>query len=81
MKTITRAEKYLEVFANGSELGVWHIMNKARKKYARYLVENYGYSTHMAIQCSYIHGFDSWAYDYRKKCPVRETRTRASFGF
>lgn len=81
MKAITRTEKYMKALMDGRELGVWRLMSKARKKYARYLVENYGYSVHMAIQRAYIWGFDSWPYDYRNSCPVQETRTRASFGF
>lgn len=42
MKTITRTEKYVKALMSERELGVWQIMSKARKKYARHLVENYG---------------------------------------
>ena len=61
--------------------GVLVLLSKARKRYARYLVERYGYPVRLAIQHAYIFGFDAWPYDYRTDTCVREERSARSFGF
>lgn len=60
---------------------VWNRMLDNEKRYARYLVERYGYTVKMAIQTSFVHGFNAWPYDYRLGKVVREERTSDSFGF
>lgn len=52
-----------------------------RKRYARHLVEVYGWDCRMAIQRAYIFGYDSIPYSYKEKRPILETRTKKSFGF
>lgn len=78
MKTITRASKYLKA---GNLNNRWNMLSKVRKRYAKYLVKNYGYPVMIAIQQSYILGYDTWHYDYRSRECVHESRTRGSFGF
>ena len=68
------------LMAGGSLNEKWGLLCKWRKRYARYLVEKYAYPVNVAIERAYIFGFDSWAYDYRAGKPVRETRSRRSFG-
>lgn len=81
MKAETRVAKYIKALCEGREAAVWDIMSKPRRRYARYLVERYGYTTHMALQVAYIHGFDEWPYDYRSHSCAREGRAAKSFGF
>lgn len=86
MKTITRTGKYLHAVAEGRKDGTelvktWALCSKARKRYARHLVEVYGWDARMAIQRAYIFGYDFMPYNYKEKCPIMETRTKKSFGF
>lgn len=89
MKTTSRAFKYLAAcigegglpVSEGALLRTWGMLSKPRKRYASYLVKRYGYPVRFAIQQSYIHGFDSWPYDYREHHMVRETAEPKQFGF
>lgn len=78
-----------QVFARGSrrEKGRYgacedvELCSKAHKRYARHLVEVYGWDARMAIQRVYIFGYDFMPYSYKEKRPIMETRTKKSFGF
>lgn len=74
---ITKTVKYLQADNLAERFA---LLSKSEKRYARYLVERYGYSASMAIQTSYIHGFDAWPFDYRNDRMVRETCLPAIFG-
>ena len=79
---ICRAVRYACTVGGPRRLGgVWELLSKARKRYARYLVERYGYPVRLAIQHAYVFGFDAWPYDYRADTCVREERSARSFGF
>lgn len=86
MKTITRTGKYLHAIAEGRKDGTelvrtWGLCSKPRKRYARHLVEVYGWDVRGAIQRAYIFGYDFMPYSYKEKRPIMETRTKKSFGF
>lgn len=76
---IRRTQTYAACDCNINK--VWNRMWDNERRYARYLVKRYGYTVKMAIQTSYILGFDEWPYDYRLRKVVREERTADSFGF
>lgn len=78
MKTTTRAFKYLKA---GNLNNRWNMLSKVRKRYANYLVKQYGYPVVIAIQQAYIFGYDAWPYDYHSRECVHESCTRGSFGF
>lgn len=78
MKTITRAEKYIKA---GNLNNQWALCSKARRAYAKHLVADYGWPVGLAVQHAYIHGYDSWAYDYRAGHAVKDERKASSFGF
>lgn len=81
MKTTTRAFRYLKAAQGPHSLSEsWKLLSKPRRRYARYLVERYGYPVKLAIQQAYIFGFDAWPYDYRAGRSVREERTAKDFG-
>ena len=74
MKTITRTGKYLHAIAEGRKDGMelvraWALCSKPRKRYARHLVEVYGWDVRGAIQRAYIFGYDSIPYSYKEKRP------------
>lgn len=86
MKTITRTGKYLHAVVEGRKDGTellktWELCSKARKCYARHLVEVYGWNVRGAIQRAYIFGYDFMPYSYKENRPIIETRTKKSFGF
>ena len=86
MKTITRTGKYLHAIVEGRKDGTelvrtWELCSKPRKRYARHLVEVYGWNVRGAIQRAYIFGYDFMPYSYKEKRPIMETRTKKSFGF
>lgn len=63
MKTTTRAFRYLKAAQGPHSLSEsWKLLSKPRRRYARYLVERYGYPVKLAIQQAYIFGFDAWPY-------------------
>lgn len=79
MDSITRMAKYLKAKTTADR---WALLSKPRRRYARHLVEDYGYAVAIAIQTAYIFGYQAWQYDYRAGgALVREGRTAASFGF
>ena len=77
MKASTRALKYVKA---GNLVGRWRLLSKARKAYAKYLVERYGYTAHMAIQSAYIFGYDPYPYDHRARRCVMEEFEPEHFG-
>lgn len=76
MKTMTAAERYLKA---GNLQERWDLLCAWRKRYAAHLVREYGYPVHLAIQQSYLFGYDKWPYDYRSKCGTTETVPRSRF--
>lgn len=70
MRVTTKAAKLLRA-ANLNEQ--WNLLGKQRKKYAAYLVKRYAYPVAIAIQQSYLFGYDMWPYDYRLKAAVMDT--------
>lgn len=81
MKETTKATKFIEAKANGGLVKTWGLMSRPQKAYARHLASDFGYPVDLAIQQSYIFGYDTFQYDYRKGEPVQETLPRSSFGW
>lgn len=79
-RKVNLTAQYAEAAVNGLP-AIWALLNHAQRAYARYLVEEYGTPAKIAMQHSFIFGFDEWSYDYRRNMLVRETRVRESFGF
>ena len=81
MKTAAREVRFLKALSGAHGLSEsWKLLSKPRKRYARYLVERYGYPAVLATQRAYILGFDAWPYDYRAGRSVREERTPKDVG-
>ena len=80
MKGKDKMIEYMRAYRTGGINGTWSLLSKERKRYARYLVERYGYRVTLAIQRAYLFGFDRWPLDYRIGKCVREKRTADSFG-
>lgn len=80
MKTcITKANTYAFFRPQGLQ-AVWCHLSKGERRYARHLVESYGYRADIAIQQAYIFGFDPYPFNYRKDRMETETMTREQFG-
>lgn len=77
MKTATRASKFDRANTLNEK---WNLLSKARKRYARHLVERWGWPVETAAQQAYIFGFSPWSYDRRAKRAVREDVTAKVFG-
>ena len=75
---IARATEYLRAVNN---MEAWSQMSEAQKKYAAYLAEAHGWGLDMAIQRSFIFGYDPAPYDYRSGCIVKEDVPKEEFGF
>lgn len=81
MKTAAREVRFLKALSGVHGLSEsWKQLSKPRRRYVRYLVEQYGYRVRVATQQAYLFGFDAWPYDYRAGRSVREERTPKDFG-
>lgn len=64
MKPVTKVTKYLNLLHEGGENGVYNALAKRQKRFARELVRDYGYTTHMAIQRAFIWLYPTVTYDF-----------------
>ena len=76
IRTTTKAMRYMKAKTLPSK---WQLLNKSERRYARHLVEDYGWTVDMAIQHGYIFGYQSWTYGYRLGEAIEETMPRKAF--
>ena len=65
----------------GALAACWALCGEADRRYARHLVERYGYDAKLAVQVAYINGYDPHSFDYRVGRAVAEERGPESFGY
>ena len=72
MKRETATLKYVRLLKAGRLNAVWNALPKRGRRYARELVERFGFTTHMALQTAFIwmpspsvRDAHEWIYNYR----------------
>lgn len=75
----TKIDKLARYLGASNLKSRWDLLNENQRIYAYYLVHRYGYRVEMAVQRAYLHGYDSWPYNYKLGHPVREPRSREFF--
>ena len=73
---VRRAYKYIMARTLPNK---WKLLGDGEKAYARHLVKDYGCPVNIAIQHSYIFGYDKYTYDHRAGRAAIDSATRDDF--
>lgn len=61
--------------------GRFNLLKKDGKRYVKYLVSEYGYPVSVAIEQTFLTGYNRWPYNYKTKRVERESIPSEYFGF